>query len=118
MADLVDGRTQHRLPGVEPFLLHGSPREGGLGLLPVTEHVHACHAKWLCRTLRALLQSATADRVRDPAEILLPDATDLLGVVGPPRQHPGPMWLQLAANALKMCNPSVTRTCDVRSKQD
>jgi hypothetical protein len=45
MADLVDGRTQRRLPGVEPGLLHGSPREGGFGLLPVTEHVHACHAK-------------------------------------------------------------------------
>jgi hypothetical protein len=44
MADLVDGRTQHRLTGVEPCLLHGSSREGGFGLLPVTDHVHACHA--------------------------------------------------------------------------
>jgi hypothetical protein len=45
MADLVDGRKQHRLPCVEPGLLHGSPREVGFGLLPVPEHVHACHAK-------------------------------------------------------------------------
>jgi hypothetical protein len=39
MADLVNGRTQRRLPGAEPGLLHGSPLEGGFGLLPVTEHV-------------------------------------------------------------------------------
>jgi hypothetical protein len=107
MADLVDSRTQHRLPGVEPGLLHGSLREGGFGLLPVPEHVYACHAKWLCRTLRALLQAATADISRDPAKIILPDATDLPGGVGPPRQRPDPMWLLLAANALKVCNPSV-----------
>jgi hypothetical protein len=69
------------------------------------EHVHACHAKWLCRTLRALFQAATVDIARDPAEIILPDATDLLGGVGPPRQRPDPMWLPLAANALKVRNP-------------
>jgi hypothetical protein len=30
MADLVDGRRQHRLPGVEPGFLHGSPVKGTL----------------------------------------------------------------------------------------
>jgi hypothetical protein len=63
-------------------------------------------SQWLCHTLRALLQAVTADVARDPAEIILPDATDLPDGVGPPRQRPDPMWLQLAANALKVCNPS------------
>jgi hypothetical protein len=107
MADLVDGRTQRRLPGVEPSLLYGPLRERGFGLLPVTEHDHACHAKWLCLTLSTLLQAVTTDVARDPAEIILLDATDLPGGVGPPRQRPDPIWLPLAANALKMCNPSM-----------
>jgi hypothetical protein len=104
MADHVDGRTQHRLPGVEPGLLHGSPREGGFGLQPVTKHVHACHAMWLCRTLRALLQ-ATADISRDPAEIILPDSADLPGGVDPPRQRSDPMWLPLVATAFPSVQP-------------
>jgi hypothetical protein len=61
----------------------------------------------LCRTFSALLQAATADAAQDPAEIILPDATDLLGGVGPPRQRPDPIWRPLAANALKVCNPSM-----------
>jgi hypothetical protein len=107
MTEIVDGRTQHRLPGVGPALLHGSPHDGGFGLLPLPRHVHACHAKWLCRTLRALLQATTADVTQDPAEIILPDITDLPGGVGPPRQRPGSLWLPLAANALKVCNTSM-----------
>jgi hypothetical protein len=95
------------LLGVEPGLLHGSPREEGCGFQPVTEHVHACHAKWLCRTLRALLQAATAGIARNPAKIILPDATDLPGGVGPPRQGPDPTWLPLVTKALKVCNPSM-----------
>jgi hypothetical protein len=98
MADLVNGRTQRRLPGV----VHGSPREGGFGFMLVTEHVHACHAKWLCHaTLSSLLKAVTADVARDPAKIILPDTTDLPGGVGPPRQRPDPMWRLLAANALQ-----------------
>jgi hypothetical protein len=58
-------------------------------------------------TLSALLQAVTPDVARDPAEIILPDATDLPGGVSPPRQRPDPMWRLLAANALKVCNPSM-----------
>jgi hypothetical protein len=102
LANLGDGRKQHRPSGVKPGLLHGSPREGGFGHLSASEHVHACRAEWLCCTLRALLQMTKSEIAHDPAAILLPDVTDLPGGVVPPRQRPNSMWRSPAASALQL----------------
>jgi hypothetical protein len=103
LANLGDGRKQHRPSGVKPGLLHGSPREGGFGHLSASEHVHACRAEWLCCTLRALLQMTKSEFAHDPAAIMLPDVTDLPGGVVPTRQRPNSMW----RSALQACNPSM-----------
>jgi hypothetical protein len=42
---------RRRYTGVPYALLHGSPRVGGFGLLPVAEHVHARHAVWAVRCM-------------------------------------------------------------------
>ena len=74
---------------VPPRLLHGSPRVGGFGLLPIRSHVFARHAAMALRLLSHLLQP--------PA---VPEATGT-----PPA--PVPPHAQLAAAVLRRACPAL-----------
>ena len=64
---LVDRRAPSaraaRLPGVPARLLHGSPREGGFGLLPVAQHIRARHAHHATVALASWCRHARVDGV-------------------------------------------------------
>jgi hypothetical protein len=80
----------------------------GVVSVPLVPHAFkskfACHAKWLCRSLHALVTMLRTEASHDPAAIPLPDDLDLPGGVSPLRY---PDWLALAFHALKLCVPSL-----------
>jgi hypothetical protein len=83
-------------------VLHGPAREGGFGLLSLIQHTFACHAKWFCRTLHALVSMLHTEASHNPAAIPSPDDLDLSDGVQSLRY---PDWLSLAFRALKLCVP-------------
>ena len=85
-SDLVDRNIApgggRKPPGVHTRLLYGNPREGGFGLLPLSQHIQARHAAWGLRLLHYLLQPAA--------------------------QHVGhPDWVRVAASILRYCCPGL-----------
>jgi hypothetical protein len=67
-------------------------------------HTFACHAKWFCRNLHAIITMLRTEASHDPTAIPLPDDLDLPSGVSPLRF---PDWLSLAFHALKLCAPSL-----------
>jgi hypothetical protein len=65
----VDGRRPGQPPVLQAEHLHGPAREGGLDLIPLVPHTFACHAKWLCRTLHALVKMLRTEVPHDLAAI-------------------------------------------------
>jgi hypothetical protein len=90
LAGVVDGRRPGQPPVLQAELLHGPAHNGGFSLLPFVPHIFACHVKWLCRTVHALV---TILRTEAPHN---PDDLDLPGGVSPLRY---PDWLSLTFHA-------------------
>ena len=49
----VPGPSQQRFAGIKRDILQGHPKSGGIGLLPLEEHVNARLIWWACRLLTA-----------------------------------------------------------------
>jgi exonuclease III len=83
-------RPGFRLPGIRSDMLPGHPSQGGVGVLPWTEHVTARHAMWGKRLLEQLA--------------LVPLAGNM--------QHGTPPWVLAAAVILRSmapnCHPAFT----------
>ena len=85
---LAPALRKRALPGVPSSLLTGAPREGGFGLLPWRQHVHARHARWGARLLAHLC--SPGDNPQPPWVVA---AAAILQHLSGGTTHPAVVWM-------------------------